>query len=78
MLIVLFKFVDQSKPVLRLLTSWKAQEGTMSYSPEEAFTRKIFRSSDAICFDVDSTVCRDEAIDELAIFANKEKEVMEM
>lgn len=45
---------------------------------EEEQTRRMFRSSEAVCFDVDSTVCRDEAIDELAIFANKEKEVMEM
>jgi len=40
--------------------------------------RAIFRGSDAVCFDVDSTVCRDEAIDEIAKFAGKEKEVMEM
>lgn len=45
---------------------------------EEERCRQMFRSSEAVCFDVDSTVCRDEAIDELAIFANKEKEVMEM
>ncbi|OTF69217.1 hypothetical protein BLA29_012991 [Euroglyphus maynei] len=45
---------------------------------DENTIRRIFRSSDAVCFDVDSTVCRDEAIDELAKFANKEKEVMEM
>ncbi|KAH7637613.1 phosphoserine phosphatase-like protein [Dermatophagoides farinae] len=45
---------------------------------DEDAVRRIFRSSDAVCFDVDSTVCRDEAIDELAKFANKEKEVMEM
>ena len=50
----------------------------MSYKSEELACRKIFASSDAVCFDVDSTVCRDEAIDELAIFANKEKEVMEL
>lgn len=49
-----------------------------TYNSEEAYVRKIFRSSDAICFDVDSTVCCDEAIDELAVFANKEKEVMEL
>lgn len=52
--------------------------GVMSYKSQEHIVREVFRSSDAVCFDVDSTVCRDEAIDELAIFANKEKEVMEM
>lgn len=44
----------------------------------ESIVRDIWRNTDAVCFDVDSTVCRDEAIDELAKFANKEKEVMEM
>lgn len=54
----------------------------MSYKEEpkleERICRSLFASSDAVCFDVDSTVCRDEAIDEIAIFANKEKEVMEL
>jgi len=44
----------------------------------EIKTRALWRAADCVCFDVDSTVCRDEAIDELAKFANKEKEVMEM
>jgi phosphoserine phosphatase len=44
----------------------------------ELATRTLWRSMDAVCFDVDSTVCRDEAIDELAIFAGKEKEVKEL
>ena len=30
--------------------------------------KSIWRSADAVCFDVDSTVCTDEAIDELAAF----------
>jgi phosphoserine phosphatase len=45
---------------------------------KEIVARALWRSADAVCFDVDSTVCRDEAIDELAIFADKEKEVMEL
>lgn len=45
---------------------------------QESLARALWRSADAVCFDVDSTVCRDEAIDELAKFANKEKEVSEM
>lgn len=40
--------------------------------------RNIWRNVDAVCFDVDSTVCRDEAIDELARFAGKDKEVAEL
>lgn len=45
---------------------------------KENFARILWRSADCVCFDVDSTVCRDEAIDELAKFANKEKQVQEI
>lgn len=45
---------------------------------KEMAARALLHTVDAVCFDVDSTVCRDEAIDELAIFAGKEKEVMEL
>ncbi|CAD6192813.1 unnamed protein product [Caenorhabditis auriculariae] len=34
----------------------------------EERTRRFWRTADAVCFDVDSTVCQDEAIDELAAF----------
>lgn len=47
-------------------------------SIRELRARTVFRSADAVCFDVDSTVCKDEAIDELARFAGKEKEVSEL
>ncbi|UXI14682.1 hypothetical protein NH340_JMT00625 [Sarcoptes scabiei] len=59
-------------------TSMSTLHNKICLNVDEKSVRQIFRSSDAVCFDVDSTVCRDEAIDELAIFANKEKEVMEM
>jgi phosphoserine phosphatase len=45
---------------------------------QENVVRTIWRSADAVCFDVDSTVCRDEAIDELAAFAGKEKQVADL
>ena len=32
--------------------------------------RSIWRAADAVTFDVDSTVCVDEGIDELAAFMN--------
>jgi phosphoserine phosphatase len=41
-------------------------------------TKAIWRSADAVCFDVDSTVCTDEAIDELAKYCGKEKEVSQI
>uniref|UniRef100_A0A834VA90 Phosphoserine phosphatase n=1 Tax=Sarcoptes scabiei TaxID=52283 RepID=A0A834VA90_SARSC len=59
-------------------TSMSTLHNKICLNVDEKSVRQIFRSSDAVCFDVDSTVCRDEAIDELAIFANKEKEVMEI
>lgn len=47
-------------------------------SIKELRARTVLRAADAVCFDVDSTVCRDEAIDELAKFAGKEKEVSDL
>lgn len=41
-------------------------------------TKAVWRTVDAVCFDVDSTVCVDEAIDELAKFCGKEKEISQM
>lgn len=40
--------------------------------------RKLFCSADAVCFDVDSTVIREEGIDELAKFCGVEAAVSEM
>lgn len=37
--------------------------------------RNIWRNADAVCFDVDSTVIRNEAIDELAAFCGKADQV---
>lgn len=39
---------------------------------------RCFIEADAICFDVDSTVCTGEGIDELAAFCRKEEQVKEM
>ena len=41
----------------------------------EIETRRLWQKADAVCFDVDSTVCQDEAIDEFANFLGKGKEV---
>jgi phosphoserine phosphatase len=38
-------------------------------------TQDFWRNADAVCFDVDSTVCQDEGIDELAKFCGKYEEV---
>lgn len=38
---------------------------------------EVWRNADAVCFDVDSTVCLDEGIDELAEFCGAGKAVAE-
>ena len=40
--------------------------------------RDVWRRADCVCFDVDSTVCTDEGVDELATFLNVGKEVAEL
>lgn len=45
---------------------------------QQQIIKEIWRKADAVCFDVDSTVCRDEAIDELAKYVGKSREVSEI
>ena len=40
--------------------------------------RDIWRTADAVTFDVDSTVITEEAIDELASFCGKGKQITEL
>ncbi|TMS39956.1 hypothetical protein L596_006403 [Steinernema carpocapsae] len=47
-------------------------ETTLSTTTE---ARNVWRAAEAVCFDVDSTVCTDEAIDELASFIGVGDEV---
>ncbi|GMT23485.1 hypothetical protein PFISCL1PPCAC_14782, partial [Pristionchus fissidentatus] len=44
-------------------------------SQAEQRARHIWKQADAVCFDVDSTVCKDEAIDELAVYLGVGEEV---
>jgi len=46
--------------------------------PMDDEIRFIWRHCDAVCFDVDSTVCQDEAIDELAEFLGVGKQVADV
>lgn len=41
-------------------------------------TKELFRRADAVCFDVDSTVIKEEGIDELAKFCGVGDAVTEM
>ncbi|XP_060704391.1 phosphoserine phosphatase isoform X1 [Hemiscyllium ocellatum] len=43
-----------------------------------AETKTVLRCADAVCFDVDSTVIKEEGIDELAVFCGVGDEVAEM
>uniref|UniRef100_T1IHP1 Phosphoserine phosphatase n=1 Tax=Strigamia maritima TaxID=126957 RepID=T1IHP1_STRMM len=38
-------------------------------------TKNVWRAADAVCFDIDSTVCMDEGIDELAKYVGTAEEV---
>lgn len=40
--------------------------------------KALWRDVDAVCFDVDSTVIQEEAIDEVAKFCNKGLEVQQL
>ena len=41
---------------------------TSSHSLSEPEARRLWSGTDCVCFDVDSTVCQDEGLDELAEF----------
>ena len=43
---------------------------SLDHRMNEDEVRSIWRAADAVTFDVDSTVCVDEGIDELAAFMN--------
>lgn len=40
--------------------------------------KELWRNADCVCFDVDSTICTNEAIDELAAFCGVGKKVEEL
>ncbi|PAV86465.1 hypothetical protein WR25_15032 [Diploscapter pachys] len=59
----------------------QAKNGTMTNGTKdesaEQRVKQVWRSADAVCFDVDSTVCLDEAIDELAKFIGVGEQIAE-
>ncbi|KPJ08600.1 Phosphoserine phosphatase [Papilio machaon] len=48
---------------------------SISVMTPQQTVQELFRTADCVCFDVDSTVIRDEGIDELARFCGKGDEV---
>ncbi|XP_018357642.1 PREDICTED: phosphoserine phosphatase isoform X2 [Trachymyrmex cornetzi] len=68
------QFVRRCRP---LCLPWPANfAGVDKMSPNQI--RDIWRTADAVTFDVDSTVITEEAIDELASFCGKGKQITEL
>uniref|UniRef100_A0A915INE8 Phosphoserine phosphatase n=1 Tax=Romanomermis culicivorax TaxID=13658 RepID=A0A915INE8_ROMCU len=68
--------LDDKKTFIANIETSKAT--TSPHHRLKAHPKIIWRDVDAVCFDVDSTVCRDEAIDELAEFCGCGERVAEM
>jgi len=51
---------------------------SISVMCSESNIREVWRQADAVCFDVDSTVIKEEGIDELAKFCGKGEEVSKL
>ncbi|OWF56545.1 Phosphoserine phosphatase, chloroplastic [Mizuhopecten yessoensis] len=60
-----------------LADTWSAANTDWRMATDLASVKKVWRAADAVCFDVDSTVMKDEALDELAKFCGVGKEVQE-
>ncbi len=75
--------VSQVGPVLvpstmqSFLNGTATQNGTKNCSDSKRVheAKEIIKSADIICFDVDSTVIKEEGIDELAEYCGKGQEV---
>jgi phosphoserine phosphatase len=73
--------MPQIQPVMRsIATTTATTTGSNKISADNkskhvAEAKKIIQSADIVCFDVDSTVIREEGIDELAEFCGKGEEV---
>ncbi|CAG9561731.1 unnamed protein product [Danaus chrysippus] len=68
-------YVDSLKNNLHLTTLKTLSLVSISVMSQKQTVQEIFRTADCVCFDVDSTVIRDEGIDELANFCGKGDEV---
>ena len=47
-------------------------------APEKKKLKELWRTADCVCFDVDSTVCVNEAIDDLAYYCCVGDKVQEL
>ncbi|KAJ1696762.1 hypothetical protein LUZ63_005274 [Rhynchospora breviuscula] len=65
------------KPLLLVQAALEVTSTSMDTSLPSGDVLRVWRSADAVCFDVDSTVCLDEGIDELADFCGAGQAVAE-
>lgn len=65
------------KPLVLVPAALKTSHTSMDTSIPSGDVLSVWRSADAVCFDVDSTVCLDEGIDELADFCGAGQAVAE-
>ncbi|OQV16185.1 Phosphoserine phosphatase [Hypsibius exemplaris] len=59
------------------VTNGRIKHRSVSYDPTPEQVKAIWRRTDAVCFDVDSTITPIEGIDEIATFCGVGKEVAE-
>ncbi|PIA63197.1 hypothetical protein AQUCO_00200898v1 [Aquilegia coerulea] len=75
------KLMTQFKSIAPMTTSAQSTDSITPAHLNNTLPSKdvleIWRNADAVCFDVDSTVCLDEGIDELAEFCGAGKAVAE-
>ncbi|KAJ4762063.1 hypothetical protein LUZ62_072438 [Rhynchospora pubera] len=65
------------KPLLLVQAALEVTSTSMNTSLPSGDVLRVWQSADAVCFDVDSTVCLDEGIDELADFCGAGQAVAE-
>ena len=64
--------------VFKIFITFCCRRNVLLRMVSHAELRRVFCSADAVCFDVDSTVIREEGIDELARICGVEDAVSEM
>ncbi|XP_013145312.1 PREDICTED: phosphoserine phosphatase isoform X1 [Papilio polytes] len=70
-----FTLINCLKSNLQYATLKTLSLVSISVMTPQQTVQELFRTADCVCFDVDSTVIRDEGIDELARFCGKGDEV---
>lgn len=72
---VMWSFLNSLKSNIQYATLKTLSLVSISIMSPQQSIKELFRNADCVCFDVDSTVIKDEGIDELARFCGKGEEV---